>query len=82
MDTKIILDKMETDEELLKDLYDNLGDLIDCCLASKELISDMESWEVAHDVEFQLEMASETLRRYLAKMEEIKNADGEAEESE
>lgn len=58
-----------TDEEYLKDLCGNLHDLIECCMESKEKIQDMDNWEVVHDLEFQLELAFETLRRYLAKME-------------
>ena len=58
-----------TDEEYLKDLYGNLHDLIECCMESKEKIQDMNNWEVVHDLEFQLELAFESLRRYLAKME-------------
>lgn len=58
-----------TDEEYLKDLYDNLHDLIECCMESKEKIQDMDNWEVVHDLEFQLELAFESLRRYLDKME-------------
>lgn len=58
-----------TDEEFLKDLYGNLHDLIECCMESKEKIQDMNNWEVVHDLEFQLELAFESLRRYLDKME-------------
>lgn len=61
--------ELTTDEEYLKDLYGNLHDLIECCMESKEKIEDMDNWEVVHDLEFQLELAFESLRRYLAKME-------------
>ena len=61
--------EFSTDEEYLKDLCGNLHDLIECCMESKERIQDMDNWEVVHDLEFQLELAFETLRRYLAKME-------------
>jgi hypothetical protein len=61
--------EFSTDEEYLKDLCGNLHDLIECCMESKEKIQDMDNWEVVHDLEFQLELAFESLRRYLAKME-------------
>lgn len=61
--------ELTTDEEYLKDLQGNLHDLIECCMESKEKIQDMDNWEVVHDLEFQLELAFETLRRYLDKME-------------
>lgn len=61
--------EFSTDEEYLKDLCGNLHDLIEYCMESKEKIRDMDNWEVVHDLEFQLELAFETLRRYLAKME-------------
>lgn len=60
----------KTDEEYVKDLYDNLHDLIAYCIESKQKIQDMEDWEVVHDTEFQLELAFESLRRYLAKIED------------
>ena len=58
-----------TDEEYLKDLYGNLHDLVECCMESKEKIQDLDNWQAVHDLEFQLELAFETLRRYLAKIE-------------
>lgn len=58
-----------TDEEYLKDLYDGLHDLIECCIENKEKIEDMDNWEVVHDLEFQLELAFESLKRYMTKME-------------
>lgn len=61
--------EFSTDEEYLKDLCGNLHDLIEYCMESKEKIQDMDNWEVIHDLEFQLELAFESLRRYLAKME-------------
>lgn len=57
------------DEEYVKDLYDSLYDLIGRCVESKRNIKDMDDWEVVHDLEFRLELAFETLRRYLAKKE-------------
>lgn len=57
-----------TDEEYLNDLYDGLYDLIACCMESKEKIEDMDNWEVVHDLEFQLELAFESLKRYMTKM--------------
>lgn len=57
-----------TDEEYLKDLYGNLHDLVDCCMESKENIQDLDNWQVVHDLEFQLGLASEKLRRYLTKI--------------
>jgi hypothetical protein len=61
--------EFSTDEEYLKDLYGNLHDLIEYCMESKEKIQDMDNWEVVHGLEFQLELAFESLRRYLDKME-------------
>ena len=61
--------EFSTDEEYLKDLCGNLHDLIEYCMESKEKIQDIDNWEVVHDLEFQLELAFESLRRYLAKME-------------
>ena len=58
-----------TDEEYLKDLYGNLHDLVECCMECKEYIKDMDNCQVVHDLEFQLELAFEKLRRYLDKME-------------
>jgi hypothetical protein len=60
---------MVEDEEYIKDLYDSLYDLIECCVESKRNIKDMDDWEVVHDLEFRLELAFETLKRYLAKKE-------------
>lgn len=57
-----------TDEEQLKDLYGNLQDLVECCMECKEYMQDMDNWQVVHDLEFQLGLASEKLRRYLSKM--------------
>lgn len=57
-----------TDEEYLKDLYGNLHDLVECCMESKEYIKDMDNWQAVYDLEFQLGLAAEKLRRYLAKM--------------
>lgn len=61
--------ELTTDKEYLEDIHDNLHDLIEYCMESKEKIEDIDSWEVVHDLEFQLELAFESLRRYLAKME-------------
>lgn len=60
--------EFSTDEEYLKDLYGNLQDVIEYCMVSKEKIHDMDNWEVVHDLEFQLELELETLRRYLNKI--------------
>lgn len=57
-----------TDEEYLKDLYGNLHDLIEYCMESKENIQDMDNWQTVHDLEFQLGLAAEKLRRYLTKI--------------
>lgn len=62
-------EEFNTDEEILKDLYGNLGDLIDCCMTSKELIKDMDNWETVHELEFQLELTRELLSRYLKDIE-------------
>lgn len=60
--------EFSTDEEYLKDLYGNLQDVIEYCMVSKEKIQDMDNWEIVHDLEFQLELELETLRRYLNKI--------------
>jgi hypothetical protein len=57
-----------TDEEYLKDLYGGLHDLIEYCMECKENIQDMDNWQAVHGLEFQLGLAAEKLRRYLAKM--------------
>lgn len=57
-----------TDEEYLKDLYGNLHDLVECCMECKENIQELDNWQVVHDLEFQLGLAAEKLRRYLAKI--------------
>ena len=61
--------EFSTDEEYLKDLYGNLHDLIECCMECKENMQDLDNWQAVHDLEFQLGLASEKLRRYLTKME-------------
>lgn len=57
-----------TDEEYLKDLYGSLHDLIECCMECKEYMQDLDNWQVVHDLEFQLGLSFEKLRRYLAKI--------------
>lgn len=57
-----------TDEEYLKDLYGNLHDLIECCMECKENIQELDNWQAVHDLEFQLGLAAEKLRRYLTKI--------------
>ena len=61
--------EFSTDEEYLKDLYGSLHDLIECCMEIKENMQDMDNWQVVHDLEFQLGLSFEKLRRYFAKME-------------
>lgn len=60
--------EFSTDEEQLKDLYGNLHDLIECCMECKENMQDLDNWQAVHDLEFQLRISSEKLRRYLAKI--------------
>ena len=60
--------EFSTDEEYLKDLYGNLHDLVECCMECKENMQDLDNWQAVHDLEFQLGLAAEKLRRYLAKM--------------
>ena len=57
-----------TDEEYLKDLYGNLHDLVECCMECKENIQELDNWQAVHDLEFQLGLAAEKLRRYLTKI--------------
>lgn len=57
-----------TDEEYLKDLYGNLHDLVECCMECKEYMQDMDNWRAVYDLEFQLGLAAEKLRRYLTKI--------------
>ena len=57
-----------TDEEYLKDLYGNLHDLVECCMECKENMQDLDNWQAVHDLEFQLGLAAEKLRRYLTKI--------------
>lgn len=63
------IEEFNSDEEILKDLYGNLEDLIDSCMVNKELIKDMDNWEVVHDLEFQLKISQEILSRYLKDIE-------------
>ena len=63
------IEEFNSDEEILKDLYGNLEDLIDSCMVNKELIKDMDNWEVIHDLEFQLKISREILSRYLKSIE-------------
>ena len=58
-----------TDEEYLENIHDNLHDLVAYCIRGKNNIKDMDNWQVVHDLEFQLELAFEKLRRYLDKIE-------------
>ena len=58
-----------TDEDYLKDLYGYLHDLVECSMECKEYMQDMDNWRAVYDLEFQLGLAAEKLRRYLAKME-------------
>ena len=60
--------EFSTDEEQLKDLYGNLHDLIECCMECKENMQDLDNWQTVHDLEFQLGLSFEKLRRYLAKI--------------
>ena len=60
--------EFSTDEEYLKDLCGNLHDLVECCMECKEKIQDLDNWQAVHDLEFQLGLAAEKLRRYLAKI--------------
>lgn len=60
--------EFSTDEEYLKDLYGNLQDLVECCMECKEYIKDLDNWQAVHDLEFQLGLAAEKLRRYLTKI--------------
>ena len=57
-----------TDEEYLKDLYGNLHDVIEYCMGCKENMQDLDNWQAVHDLEFQLGLAAEKLRRYLTKI--------------
>lgn len=61
------------DAKQLKDLYDSLYSLIVYCGEVKESVwKDLDSWAIAHEIEFQLESAFEALRRRLAEKEEFK----------
>ena len=60
---------MNDDKGYLEDIRSDLYDLIKYCAGAKNNIKDMDNWEIVHDLEFQLELAYETLKRYLDKME-------------
>ena len=60
--------EFSTDEEYLKDLYGNLHDLVECCMECKENMQDLDNWQAVHDLEFQLGLSFEKLRRYLTKI--------------
>ena len=55
-----------TDEERIKDLHDGLYDLIARCMEHKRSIVALDNWIIAHNLESQLCLAFEVLRRYLA----------------
>lgn len=65
----IELEKVKDDAGYLEDIRSDLYDLIGRCIGAKNSIKDMDNWEIVHDLEFQLELAYETLKRYLDKME-------------
>ena len=60
--------ELTTDKDYLQDLYSNLENLVEYCEESKGQIQDMDNWEAVHDLEFQVKLAFEKFRRYLAKM--------------
>ena len=62
-------EELTTDKEYLENIYDNLHNLVEYCKKAKRSIENMDSFEIVHDLEFQLEFAFETLRRKLNKME-------------
>ena len=59
--------ELTTDKEYLNGLYDGLYDLIEFCLEAKGAIKDIENWKVVHNLEFQLCLSFEILKRYVDK---------------
>lgn len=60
-------EELKTDKEHLNCLHDGLYDLVECCIEAKHAIKDIENWKVVHNLEFQLCLAFEILRRYIDK---------------
>ena len=58
--------ELSNDEERIKDLYDGLYDLIARCMDQKRSIVALDTWIIVHNLEAQLCLAYEVLRRYLA----------------
>ena len=59
--------ELTTDKEYLDGLYDDLYDLITNCIKAKSAIKDIENWKAVHNLEFQLCLAFEILKRYVDK---------------
>lgn len=60
-------EEVKTDKEYLDGLYDDLYDLITNCIKAKGAIKDIENWKIVHNLEFQLCLAFEILKRYVDK---------------
>lgn len=59
-----------TDTERLENLYEQMNDLIEICMETKDAMKDLDNWATVHDLEFQLGLTAEGLRRYLADLRE------------
>lgn len=78
LDTQLVLpddpdDKeheLKTDTERLENLYEQMHDLIEICMETKDAMKDLDNWATVHDLEFQLGLTAEGLRRYLADLTE------------
>lgn len=66
-------DEVLTDTERLADLYEQIHDLIEICVGTKDDMKDLDNWAAVHDLEFQLELTAEGLRRYLEHLRNLKN---------
>lgn len=56
------------DTEYLADLRNNLQDLVELCRENKDYIKDIHNWEIVHDLEFQLDLATEKLTRRISEI--------------
>lgn len=78
MDSQLVLpdnpdnedNELKTDTERLENLYEQMHDLIEICMETKDAMKDLDNWATVHDLEFQLGLTAEGLRRYLADLTE------------
>ena len=57
--------KLAPDDQRLEDLYDRLYSLITLCTEYKHEIKYLDAWKIAHELDSQLCLAFEVLKRHL-----------------